>query len=306
MPVEIGIPPVVPVLYVVLFTARGAPPSEAALREQVEAWVRRRVEAPLREHLLEWCGRDKARLELHPSEQIVLPARSVLVSTGLGVEEAARLDAATHAVVVGTVDALHPPRPGLWWAIAAARALASHLGGVIYDPEVRTVFPVDVRNDPLPPDGAIDLREHLRVFTNPMRNGWWMTSHGLARFGLPDLELCEVPGEVLFEAMGLVHRAAGVLHGRARVLARKGGAVRMKLTSLTLPWNGLEASTIGLSFAPFPGKAQPFLRLHPPGADGSHHRRAQRVRRGAGVLSAGRAGPPRPHGPRPGFPAAAG
>jgi len=267
MSVDIGIPPVVPVLFVVLFVARGVPPTEGDLRRQAERWVVRHVDDPLGAELLAWSRREVARLEVHPVDHMVLPSRSALASAGLGVDEAAHLDATTHAVVVGTVDRLLPPRPGLWWAIAAARGLARHLGGVIYDPELRAVLPVEVRDEPLPRDGAIDLREHLRVAANPVRGGWWMTSHGLARFGLPDLEVCEVPGEVLFEAMGLVHRAAAALHGRARALALGGGPARLKLTSLHLPWRGNDAAPIGLSFAPFPGRAQPFLRLHPPAGD---------------------------------------
>jgi hypothetical protein len=292
MPVEIGIPPVVPVLYVVLFAARGGPPSETALRQHVDGWIARRVDGPLREHLLVWGKRDETLLTLHPSEQMVLPDRAALVDTGLGLEEAAHLDAATHAVVVGTIDALRLPRPGLWWAIAAARALARHLGGVIYDPELRTVLPIDVRNDPLPPDGHIDLREHLRVFTSPVRDGWWMTGHGLARFGLPDLELCAVPSEALFEAMGLVLRAAEALHARVQELSRGGSEEPLKLYSLRLPWRGQDASTIRLSFAPFPGKPQPFLQLHPPWADGGYHPPAPRGTRGQGRPISVRTAPP--------------
>jgi hypothetical protein len=101
-------------------------------------------------------------------------------------------------ITVRSVDRVGPRRPGLWAALSVAHALAELLGGVVVDPrrsEAR--FGPCVRLRP-PADARVQVIDHLCV---PSSRGLgrerWISSVGMAHFGLPDLEIVKVPPAVV-------------------------------------------------------------------------------------------------------------
>ena len=97
-------------------------------------------------------------------------------------------------IAVRCVDRRGPRRPGLWAALSIAAALAELLDGVVVDP--RRSLEVFGERKPLrpPADARVRAIDHLCVpSSRGLSRRRWLSSVGMSHFGLPDLELVEVP-----------------------------------------------------------------------------------------------------------------
>lgn len=105
--------------------------------------------------------------------------------------------AGQRLIAVRCVDRRGPRRPGLWAALSIASALAELLDGVVVDP--RRSLEVFGDRKPLrpPADARVRTVDHLCI---PSSRGLgrrrWLSTVGMAHFGLPDLELVDVPESV--------------------------------------------------------------------------------------------------------------
>lgn len=102
--------------------------------------------------------------------------------------------AGQRLIAVRCIDRRGPRRPGLWAALSVASALAELLDGVVVDPR-RSLEAFGARKPLRPPaDARVRTVDHLCV---PSSRGLgrrrWLTTVGMAHFGLPDLELVDVP-----------------------------------------------------------------------------------------------------------------
>lgn len=99
-----------------------------------------------------------------------------------------------RVIAVRCLDRRGPRRPGLWAALSVAHALAELFGGVVVDPR-RSVAAFGVRaRVRAPADGRVHVINHLCVPSSRGQLGQrWLSSVGMAHFGLPDLELVAVP-----------------------------------------------------------------------------------------------------------------
>ncbi|MFO7563387.1 MAG: hypothetical protein R6X02_12150 [Enhygromyxa sp.] len=100
-------------------------------------------------------------------------------------------------IAVRCVDRRGPRRPGLWAALSIASALAELLGGAVVDPR-RSLEVLGDRKPLRPPaDARVRAVDHLCI---PSSRGIgrrrWLSTVGMAHFGLPDLELVDVPERV--------------------------------------------------------------------------------------------------------------
>lgn len=132
-----------------------------------------------------------------------------------GETEERRFRNASHVIYVGTADLLAPPRIGLWAITAVARGLASALpGGVLLDPEFPRLLPLSLLSANVPPDGMVHVAEHILIpySADPRTGRLWMTTKGMERFGLPDLEVRDVPPN-------LANALTPVINGLAQRLA---------------------------------------------------------------------------------------
>ncbi|PRQ08400.1 hypothetical protein [Enhygromyxa salina] len=99
-----------------------------------------------------------------------------------------------RVIAVRCLDRRGPRRPGLWAALSVAHALAELFGGAVVDPR-RSVAMFGVRaRVRAPADGRVHAVNHLCVPSSRGRLGQrWLSTVGMAHFGLPDLELVAVP-----------------------------------------------------------------------------------------------------------------
>ncbi|HLT37867.1 MAG TPA: hypothetical protein VK034_16395 [Enhygromyxa sp.] len=106
-------------------------------------------------------------------------------------------DAGQRLIAVRCVDRRGPRRPGLWAALSVATALAELLDGVVVDP--RRSLEVFGDRKPLrpPADARVRTVDHLCVpSSRGLARRRWLSTVGMAQFGMPDLELVEVPESV--------------------------------------------------------------------------------------------------------------
>jgi len=75
--------------------------------------------------------------------------------------------------------------------------VAERHDGVVLDPEIPRLMPLSERVAALPADGRILMAEHITLLCSVNRRGLaWMTSKGMAKFGLPELEIADVPPDL--------------------------------------------------------------------------------------------------------------
>lgn len=141
-------------------------------------------------------------------------------------------------IVVRCPDRLGPRRPGLWTALGVAEALAERLGGELIDPR-RAGFGLRPRAGLRPPaDARVHVVDHLGVPSSTMHGRThWLTTIGMAHFGLPDLEIEAVPGP-LTEIAGrlLLGVAQHLVDGTAAAPRIGAGPREVLLTLGELHW----------------------------------------------------------------------
>lgn len=203
---RLPLPATVDIFHGVYFRAEEPPPAPEALFEAVRDGIARSVGDPLRAVLLEYLDQGILSLSVEPRD--VYPAPSAEDLRAMSDREAVdRYERATHVVVVHAPDTLLPPRAGLWCGLAAARALALRLDGVVFDPALFHLAPVDENDLELPTDGRIVALEHILIpYSTDERGVGWITTAGLDRFGLPNLEIRNAPPS-LFGRLGHVLNA---------------------------------------------------------------------------------------------------
>jgi hypothetical protein len=102
-----------------------------------------------------------------------------------------------------------PIGPSIQTGMELADAIAAHARGVILDPTAqRVVLPGEWRVEDR--RYAVDPREHVtvhEVVDDPA--GIWMHTHGLAKFGRPELEMFDLPAETSELAYALLMDTSG-------------------------------------------------------------------------------------------------
>jgi uncharacterized protein YegJ (DUF2314 family) len=194
-PVSVPLPPSVGPEFVVYFRPLGHTlPTAANLRSRVRRWVEHGTTEPTRTALRAYIDREMLDFRVGTRSSQPAPSVDLLRTMGAGSEELRRLQRATHRIVVLSADRPGPPHYGLWSAIASSRALAGDLGGVILDPELPRLEPLGSHSQPLPPELRVQLGDHIVVpYSMDERGLGWMTTNGMRKFGLPDLQIEDFP-----------------------------------------------------------------------------------------------------------------
>jgi uncharacterized protein YegJ (DUF2314 family) len=171
-------------------------PSERDAEEMVWNWIQENSSDPLKAAVISYFEQGHLSMELHERGNVPPPPDTLIRAFNPGEAEERRYRDATHVVVIEATDLLLPPRVGLWAVTASARALAGGMsGGVILDPQYPRLLPLATHGEPLPPDGRIRVVDHILVpySTEPETGLLWVTTKGMDRFGLPELEVVDVP-----------------------------------------------------------------------------------------------------------------
>ena len=185
-------------------------PSVEFCQRAVETWVQNNAREPLREALLDFLRESSLTYLLQErGGAFPDPPDDMIRAYNPGENEERRYRNATHVFFVGATDLASPPRAGFWAVTAAARALAESLsGGVVVDPEFPRLLPLE--DTEFPAGGEIRMVQHIVLpYSHEARTGLlWMTSKGMGRFGLPDLEIRDVPPNLAQNLMPVLNGMA--------------------------------------------------------------------------------------------------
>lgn len=171
----------------------------------IEAIAPGELQAALREA---WADkRLLARHELHATPED-LPLFRVLDGTSLDLGKRR----ANGVLGVSGADQPGPRRPGLWGCVVIAQALAAATGGKIVDPNRKGMGGVAVEELLVRSDARVHVGRHICVpaCAGPGR-GTWLTTLGLRKFGVPELEMCAVQSKHVESAARLMAGVGQVL-----------------------------------------------------------------------------------------------
>ncbi|WP_433333234.1 hypothetical protein [Spirillospora sp. CA-294931] len=183
----------------------GPPPDS---REEVA----RRVPLPLRDLVLGMVDSPMLTLDLRPAAEFPPLPADLLAVYGATPDELAAISDASHVLAVRAAY-----RPG--WPPAhewATRAVAGAVGAAASAPVIdvftpQILSPERIENSLPGPDGHVRMTDWILLPHTSGAHGFWFTTKGLARFGLPELQTDNVPP-------GLVEPWGRLLNGLARRL----------------------------------------------------------------------------------------
>ncbi|MGE3852950.1 MAG: DUF2314 domain-containing protein, partial [Planctomycetota bacterium] len=285
MPFELPPPELVDLRYAVIFDGRAGLPDERTLNDEISAWLTMRASHGFGEAVRSFLDKEFVTHELVPVGELPLPDRDALEFFGLGEAEANVLDRATHAYLISGHDLPTSPRVGFWTAQALARSLATATSGVILDVDCQRILPEEACSRSLPESGEIRITEHTLVITSAQDDGrCWVTTLGMQRFGLPNLEVRGVPMSMTSVMAPLVNAVSTELINivSAHTAAAPDEPIRLDAVRLTIQsLSGVTGepdsdednnsddeltgtADIGLSYTE-ETDLEPFIRLHPPG-----------------------------------------
>jgi len=197
-PIRIPLPELLQNRFGIYFRPSGSSlPGTGELMAAVRSWLSTQSTGPLRAGAESYLDQAWISVRIAPKEALPGPPVELLRYSGAGEAEQRRYRNATHVVGISAPDAVGPLRIGFWSAVAGSRAIASALDGVILDPELPRLEPLDTHAAPLPDDPRISISEQTIVVCSTDSRGLdWITTKGLGKFGLPDLEIRDVPPDL--------------------------------------------------------------------------------------------------------------
>ncbi len=214
LPVRVPLGTSVPILLEV--GLRRDPPPGDRLRGMVLEWLSAHAPDPIRLALREFV--EGGGLQIHGVEEDELLLRQV-VGVRCCRKDLERFLDCDRGVRILAMDRLAPPRPGLWAALAAARAISLSLDGLTFDASL-AIHRSSIEE--IPPHGEIAVMKHIEVLHSLDERGLcWMTTKGLHKFGLPDLEVQGAPPGLSGDLAALMNGAAQHLVNATQELARR-------------------------------------------------------------------------------------
>ena len=184
--------------YNVMFRVDGPPPSVEDLQPIIEKWLDTHADEAMRSDCKEWMDQGSLLLQVGTRQELNLPSREILQAFGMGETEERRLAEFTHAVNVVSSGSMQHAGIALWCTIAAARALAQAFEGVILDFEIGRLLDVDSHGERIPAEAVFHVQEHILIPSSVNKRGVaWMTTLGMGRFGLPNLQITEAPPDLV-------------------------------------------------------------------------------------------------------------
>ncbi len=227
------------------------------------------MQPPLRERLL--ARSDQLELSVTTAaEGPPIPPPDLLSMFGATAEQVKKLTTATHACVASDFSS---DGVALWNVLALAHALLDKaVDGVCFDPlRLSLKKPPEV-------NGQLRIAQHIIVpFSVEAEGLGWMTTKGLCKFGLPELELTDVPPALANDLIDVVNGLAGYLQ---RLAASTPGSELVLEDELRLPLGELleslagkpgdspssTSTLLGLTYNPSDEEdGADFLSVHPPG-----------------------------------------
>ena len=202
---------------VVLFRPLDLLPSQKQLRAVIGSWLDLHCAGPLRAPARA-IAESSLRVEVRPRAQLPLASEELLLAQRPLEDDAARLRAATYGVLLVAREPNAGLRPAHWTVVGAARAVAMHLGGVVFDPMSTRLVPSTRLELGVPDEGLLAVARHILVPWSLGDDGLvWMTTQGMGRFGLPELQVVGAPPNLASALQWLVNGVAQTLVHRLLV-----------------------------------------------------------------------------------------
>jgi uncharacterized protein YegJ (DUF2314 family) len=225
LPVRIPLPSSVEVPLGIYFrsASRRLPPRRY-LRGLAGEWLTSHASGALRTDAL--AAVEGRRVAFDVFEKAALPpARSALACCGLkllGPEGERLYRRATHCVRILTANSLLSPWVHLWAGLGAARGIAAGLEGIIYDLRAARFLLPGTCHQQLPAAAWLGIVQHLSVLYSIGERGLgWVTTKGLEKFGLPNLEFRDVPPNLTPDAGRVMNGVAQKITGTLAVELRR-------------------------------------------------------------------------------------
>lgn len=183
-----------------------------------------------------------------------------------------RIHDSCHGLVIQGKDSLRYPRSRLWAAHAAARALAEHMNGVPVDIDTLQVLNANVALSTMHVAGVPRIRHFLSISNQSGKAKIpRFITQGMARFGLPELELqteYPIPEAIAMEfILAVAQKLTSEMMALITSAGSPGDRIRLPL-EITLsseePWSEAPRSLFNGSR---PADSLT-VRLRPPGAPG--------------------------------------
>ena len=293
-PVRIRLTEPIRVVFVAYFRApAGETPTAEGLLERTKEWYGQRP-APLGPALVDFANAgDLLSVLVVPRGEVPDPPTDSLRALRAGEAELRRFEASTHVALISAWDLVKAPSVGLWAALGAAIAVSRAYDGAVIDPSYPRLLSDEETDREFPENGAIVITHHIQVLYSLDRRGQtWMTTKGMGRFGLPELEMIGVPPNLPDMALPLVNGIASVLLDSARAVEGEPGVrprtwvvgpeIRLDTRQIARahgeeggdPEEGVRGwTTVRLEYRPGRRGHDSFLRLVPP----RHHTGGQGV-----------------------------
>ncbi len=173
--------------------------------------IARHTPAPLRDLVLGMLGSPMLTLDQRPAAAFPPLPRDLLAAYGAAAPDLEAITSAAHLIAVRA--AYRPGRPPAheWASRAVAGALGAITGAPVVDVFTPQILTPDHLRRSLPgPDGTVRLTDWMLLPHTDGPDGLFVTTKGLARFGLPELQTEDVPPDLLEPwgrvLNGLAHR----------------------------------------------------------------------------------------------------
>jgi hypothetical protein len=160
--------------------------------------VTRRTPRPLRELVLGMLDSPMLTIDQRPAGDFPPLPGELLAAYGASPSDLSAVDAAAHVLAVRA--AYRPGRPPAheWAARAVAGALGAAVGSPVIDVFTPQILPQDRLVRSLPEaGGTVRLTDWMLLPHTSGRSGFYFTTKGLARFGLPELQTENVPSRLV-------------------------------------------------------------------------------------------------------------
>jgi hypothetical protein len=186
--VSLSLPERIHSSYAVCVSLAERPPEPKGI---AAAWFETALSREQRERYAAYLHSSRVRVSVRPREAVPLPG-TALEAGQAGAEERRRALTASHVLLVNAeTDPLAPSLAAVG-SLATAQGLSAMLDGVVLAMDLPRLLPITKRADPFMP-GGLSVSAFLTCPRSEGRRGLWITTLGMQRFGLPNLELVDVP-----------------------------------------------------------------------------------------------------------------
>jgi uncharacterized protein YegJ (DUF2314 family) len=192
-PIRIKLPELVPATYIVPVETLPTDPKSA-----VAEAIKRHVTGFVSELTLDLL-KSEQMLIVDSGEKEKFPALppEILAAMGASEDQLSALTKSKYVIVVRSLNTIGWPPYHEFGGRAAAAAIAIELNSNVVDVVQPAILSADHALSSLPNEtGNIHFPDWFRVVMSSEKGGLWITTKGLCRFGLPDLQALEVPPQL--------------------------------------------------------------------------------------------------------------